>query len=238
MYLPRVPMRPIGVYFSPKSRDYDAGEFLPSYRGVLLLLLQTHLEFQVVTPRTLASFRGEVLVLPAVSILNEAEKEAFKRFTAKGGRLVITGHDPAGIAAGPEVARFADCPGRAYFAALRLDFDRGMQDTPQEFLRAVRVKSEIEIEAAPTIAANLGNVNGTPHIFLANFSGLLPGKRSVPSAQPGIQIRIPAVMGDSLAYLPFLGEVQTLRGVKQGDRVRFTLPPVERGAVVWVRPKS
>ncbi len=64
LYLPRVPMNPVGVYFSPKSRDYSHPGFLSSYRGTLVSLIQAHREFQVVTPRTLASYRGEVLVLP------------------------------------------------------------------------------------------------------------------------------------------------------------------------------
>src|SRR5262249_50881180 len=69
LYLPRVPMHPIGVYFPPKSRDYDADGFLPSYRGTLIMLLQAHRELQVVTPRTLADFHGETLILPNVSVL-------------------------------------------------------------------------------------------------------------------------------------------------------------------------
>jgi hypothetical protein len=238
LYLPRTPIWPVGVYFSPKSRDYDTEGFLPSYRGVLLLLLQTHREFQVVTPRTLAGFRGEVLVLPNVSIVSDTEKEALKRFTANGGRLVITGQDATALAASSEVLRITNCPGRAYFIALQRDFASGTQNMPREFLQAVQVRSEIEIEAPPTIATNVGRVDGTPHVFLANFSGLVPSKVAVPSSQAGIRIRIPARMGDSLGYLPFLGEVQVLQGMKEGDRVQFALPPVERGAVVWVLSKK
>lgn len=238
LYLPRLPMRPAGVYFSPKSRDYAAGEFLPSYRGVLLLLLQSHREFQVVTPRTLAGFRGEVLVLPNVSILNEKERDEVQRFAARGGRLVITGYDATALEEGSGVVRFADCPGRAYFTALQRDFALGAQSIPKEFLQAIHVKTDIEIEAPPTIAANFARVNGIPHVFLANFSGLIPHKVAIPSPQTGIQIRVVANMGDSLAYLPFLGEEQTLRGVRQGDRVQFTLPPVQRGAIVWLPAKN
>ena len=32
-FLPRQPVRPIGVYFSPKTRNYFAKEFIESYRG-------------------------------------------------------------------------------------------------------------------------------------------------------------------------------------------------------------
>ena len=77
-------------------------------------------------------------------------------------------------------------------------------------------------------------VDGAPHVFLANFGGLLPSKVAVPTRQEGIQVQMPARVGDSLMFLPFLGEAQVLRGVKKGDQVEFTLPGVERGAVVWV----
>ena len=59
-YHPRVPMHPVGVYFSPQSRDFHADDFLPAYRGLLVLLLQRHVELQVVTPRTLADYHGEI----------------------------------------------------------------------------------------------------------------------------------------------------------------------------------
>src|SRR5438477_3516795 len=65
-YLPRSPIDPIGVYFSPATRNFHAEEFIASYRGILILMMQKHLEFQIVTPRTLADFQGKTLVLPDV----------------------------------------------------------------------------------------------------------------------------------------------------------------------------
>ena len=234
-YLPRIAMHPVGVYFSPKSRDYDTEEFLASYQGTLLLLLQTHREFQVVTPRTLGDFRGEVLVLPNVSTLSETERQTLETFTAKGGRIVITGNDATGLSVPSQVVRFEVCPAKAYFIELRRNFIAGSRKIPREFLQAIEAKSEIEVEAPATMAVNFGRVDGTPHVFLANFGGLVPGKVGVPSREGGIRIRVPAKMGDALAYLPFLGETQILRsGVKQGDRMEFTLPSVERGAVAWI----
>ena len=56
-YRPRSAIAPIGVYFSPETRNYYAHEFIRSYRGISILLMQKALEFQVVTPRTLSEFR-------------------------------------------------------------------------------------------------------------------------------------------------------------------------------------
>jgi hypothetical protein len=43
-YLPRTPIDPIGVYFSPETRNLYAKDFLESYRGVLILLMQKQAE--------------------------------------------------------------------------------------------------------------------------------------------------------------------------------------------------
>jgi hypothetical protein len=95
------------------------------------------------------------------------------------------------------------------------------------------VKSKIEVDAPSTVAANISRVDGSPHIFLANFTGLVPGKMATQTPVSGIRIRVPASDGDTLAYLPFLGETQMLHGTKHADEFEFTLPPVERGAIVW-----
>ena len=79
-------------------------------------------------------------------------------------------------------------------------------------------------------------VNGTPHVYLANFGGLVPGKVAVPMPVNNVQVKVPATMGDSLTYLPFLGEAQIVHGVKRGELTEFTLPPLERGAVVSFGP--
>jgi endo-alpha-1,4-polygalactosaminidase (GH114 family) len=233
LYLPRLPIQPVGVYFSPKSRDYDAENFLPSYRGTLVALLQAHRELQVVTPRTLEEFRGKVLVLPEVSVLNDAEKRSLKRFTDGSGRLVVLGTNASGAAAGAETA-LADDPAREYFHALERDFAAASKQPPETLLRALMANSDIEVETPSTVAANFGMVNGAPHIFLANFTGLVPSKVAVPTTVNGIRVTIPADRGATLTFVPFLGEAQTVRGEKKGDKVEFVLPAVERGAIVWI----
>src|SRR5437868_423015 len=90
-YLPRNPIDPIGVYFSPETRNSFSDEFIESYRGTLILLMQKHLEFQIVTPRTLGDFHGHTLVLSDVRVLNESEKKRLQDFAAGGGKLIIAG---------------------------------------------------------------------------------------------------------------------------------------------------
>jgi len=233
-YSPRSPMHPVGVYFSPKSRNYDAAGFLPSYRGVMSLLLQKHRELQVVTPRTLAEFHGAVLVLPNVSVLAEDEKTKLRQFVTGGGRLVITGADTTELGDTKGVTRFAECPGKSYFEQLQKDFAAGSLVDSREFLSSVDSQAEIAVDAPPTVVSNIASVDGAPHIFFANFTGLVPHKIATPTMQTAVKISIPVGKSRTLRVLPFLGEVQSVQGQTLGDRTVFTLPPFGRGAVVWI----
>jgi hypothetical protein len=234
LYLPRTPIHPVGVYFSPKSRDYNPKTFLPSYRGMLVLLIQQHRALQVVTPRTLADFQGEALVLPNVSVLGETERGDLKAFVDHGGRVIVLGEDSSGILPSPEKVVLPSDPAQEYFQALASGFAVGSANPPKELLNALGGNDGMQIDAPTTVAANFAMVSGKPHVYLANFGGLVPGKIAVPTPVTGIHVRVPTAMGDSLTYLPFLGEKQIVHGVKRGNLMEFTLPPLERGAVVWV----
>jgi hypothetical protein len=148
-YAPRKPIRPIGIYFSPKTRDYFPEEFIESYRGMMCLLLQSHLEFQIVTPRDMQSFRGEELILPDVRCLSGPELDWLQGFVRNGKALLVTGetgnydekrqartenplHKLLGItnptqehtSAAPTRFIYAPrCPGRAYYAEVEKHFD-------------------------------------------------------------------------------------------------------------------
>jgi hypothetical protein len=233
-YDDRSPINPVGVYFSPKSRDYHPQEFLPSYRGMLVMLLQTHREFQVVTPRTLASFKGHLLVLPNVSELNASEKMALRSFVSNRGRVVITGVDTSDLQNLPGITRFADCPAKRYLQSLQEDFAAGSNNLPADLLSAVEPHSGLVVDAPSTMAANISSVDGNPHVFLANFTGLVPGHVGVPETLTNVRVTLPANKKFSLRFLPFLGEPQTIRGKVSGERLIFTLPSIERGAVVSI----
>jgi len=237
LYLPRTPMQPVGIYFSPKSRDYAPDQFLPCYRGTLVALLQAHREFQVVTPRTLSNFHGRLLVLPEVSIWSDAERQALHAFVEKGGRPVVLGENTSGIPEAKVTALSSD-PASSYFRALQHDFVLGSKEPPRALLDALAIKTDFMIQAPATMAANFALVDGTPHVFIANFTGLVANQVAVPSAVSGIRVTIPASLGDTLTFLPFLGERQILRGSTKGGNVEFVLPPIERGAIAWVGNKN
>ncbi len=130
--------------------------------------------------------------------------------------------------------RFPVCPGKSHLAALEKDFAEGSADSSSEFTASIGVSGELLVEASPFIAAYIASVDGKPHVFFANFAGLVPHKIAAPSPQNNVRISVAAEKKCTLHFLPFLGEPQTVRGRETGDRLIFLLPPIERGAVVWL----
>jgi hypothetical protein len=235
-YLPRTPIDPIGVYFSPQTRNYYADEFLRSYRGILILLMQAHREFQIVTPRTLHDFNGEALILPDVRVLSPDEQAFFEHYAAQGKKLIITGNDPLASSSQQDIARFPACPGKAYIASLEADFDHSTPQMQKAFLESLPADSGIEISASPLVATSIARVGGETHVFLANFAGLVAGKNALQTPQ-NVTITVPAGYGASAEFLPFLGEMQKLNGVSKQGSVTFTLPPISKGAVFWLESR-
>jgi hypothetical protein len=85
-YDSRESIDPIGVYFSPQTRNYFAEDYTKSFKAVMNAILPSHREFQIVTPRTLPRFRGRLLILPDVRCISDQEVAAMR-----STRLVITG---------------------------------------------------------------------------------------------------------------------------------------------------
>jgi hypothetical protein len=233
-YLPRSPIDPIGVYFSPETRNYYADEFIASYRGILILLMQKHLEFQIVTPRTLAEFRGRTLVLPDVRVLNEGEKNSLQEFAAHG-KLVIAGTDATGIGDERNVVRFPDNPGKAYNTTLEKDFDHATPESQQGFFSALQGSGAVKILGSPQVATSIARTSdGHIDVFLANFAGLRGGSNPIQTPQTDVEVTMHGIAGEQGAFLPFLGVVQSVKGVRHGDEITFHLPTITRGAVFWV----
>ncbi len=228
---------PIGVYFSPETRDFYANEFITSYRGVLILLMRSHLEFQIVTPRTLSKFQGHTLVLPDVQVTSEEERAEFRKYLEDGHTLVITGRDATEVGGAKNVTRFGKCPGKDYYEALKKNFDESTPEREKEFLESLKRKTSVQVVASPMVATSIANVDGKPHVFFANFAGLKGGGvNPIQTPQAGIHVSISGAHGGHGFFLPFLGEVQQVSGIPDDDGIRYELPPVEKGAVFWYEP--
>jgi hypothetical protein len=239
-YLPRSPIDPIGVYFSPATRNFYAEDFIASYRGILILLMQRHLEFQIVTPRTLANFHGKTLVLPDARMLDDSEKSWLRDFAGQGKRLVITGADATGMAEAKNVMRFAACPGKAYNAALEKSFEQASPDSQKEFYESLQGSTGVTVQAGAQVATSISRTSDHHvNVYFANFTGLKGGGESpVQTPQSGVEVSVQTEPGGKGIFLPFLGEEQEIKGTRSGDAVTFTLPSITKGAVFSYVPAN
>lgn len=233
LYDRRTPIAPVGVYFSPKTRDYYADDFITSYRGILILLMQKHLEFQVVTPRTLAAFEGNTLVIPNVRILSDDEKGLLGKYATSGRTLVIMGEDATHLDDRPNVIRLKNDIGAEYFAKLQKNFDSATPDDEPQFLNSLKAAQKVQVMAGTSVATSIAKVDGTPHIYFANFTGLRGGVNPVQTPQTGVTVKVEDANEIHGFFLPFLGEISPLSGVVHGGDVTFTLPAIQKGAVFW-----
>ena len=230
-YLPRMPINPVGVYFSPATRDYFARDFMQSYKGALQLLMKSHLEFQIVTPRTLADFRGRILILPDVRCLGEREIASLKSYADSGSLLAATAQTGSCDESG------APRNGNSFREALgsRLNY---RPDAAGEFvpglLRAANFQAAVQIEASPLVFVQVATVDGTPHVFIANFDGLVPNRKLTQTPQTGVRVSFLADGPRKIRVLPFLGEAQEIPAKWSDGRVACTLPPIDKGMVVWI----
>ena len=229
----RQPEGETGVYFSDTTRNYYPKEFVAAYRGVLLMLLQNHVQFRIVTARTLDAFHGKVLVLPDVRVLSEKEAAGVEAFVAQGGRVVPTGKTDPRLDDLKSAQRFPDQPELRYLDAAQKDFYSVNPESEPALLHAIATTTDLQVQASQNVVVHEARVNGHTFLFLANFAGVQPDQNETPTKQTGIRVTAQSALGKKLHWLPFLGAETTVEGQPSGDRVTFTLPPLERGAVAW-----
>ena len=230
----RQPAGEAGVYFSDTTRNFYPRDFVASYRGVLLLFLRNHIQFRIVTPRTLNTFDRQVLILPDVRVLSDAESSSIHRFSEHGGRVIITGQADAKLGDLNKAIRYPDAPERAYLKAAEADFNSPDSPWAIDFLRSLHLSGKVEVTASRNLVAHVATIGTRKYIFLANFDGLKAGEIATPRTQHDVQIALEAPAGTQLHILPFLGVESVISGKQQGRQVRFTLPSVDRGAVAWI----
>ena len=232
-YAPRTPLNPIGVYFSPATRNRFPEQYVRAYRGTLILLMQKHLAFEVVTPRTLTRFGGKTLVLPDVRVLPSSELESMKGYVRGGGKLIVTGTAPEGLTNDElKVDRMGESVGDSYDRELTKSFAEARPEHQQEFLDKLVGGNTVVIDAPPEVATSIATVEGKTQVFLANFAGLKPHEVAIPTPQRNVTIHVSRTLREAW-FLPFLGEAVEVHGQPAGDGTSYRLPEFTRGGVFY-----
>jgi hypothetical protein len=234
----RTPVAETGVYFSDATRNLYPAEFVNSYRGDLLLLLQNHIQFQIVTARTLANFRGKTLVLPSVKVVSLEEAAGFDRYVSQGGKAVLTGAVDPRLDALHDAIRFGDKPEVNYLKRADKNFSASDPASEPDLLKAIATSTGVEVRASKNVVVHEARIGDRTYLFFANFDGLEAGGNATPHAQQNIELSVPGGFGATLHWLPFMGSETALQGHASEAGLRFTLPALQRGAVAWFASPS
>jgi hypothetical protein len=224
-YDPREPIAPVGLYFSPRTRDYHPDEFIADFKGALHALLLAHREFQVITPDTIADFRGTALIVPQKQRIESSEMQTLMSAQTRGLTLVDLGD------------------GAAQFETLLTDRFPGnaARGTPDSVLEGalLRLLSKIpdsslnQVHASRFVVSQIARVHGSPHVYLFNVKGLVAKQKLLPGAEQGATIQFDAAAGARVYALPFLGNVTEIPAERNGDKLRVHVPAFSRSIVIW-----
>ena len=234
----RKPVGETGVYFSDTTRNIYPVEFVNSYRGVLLFLLQKHVQFKIVTPRTLGQFHGKVLVLPSVRVVSPEEAAGLRRYAEQGGKVVVTGASDQQVEAIRGALRLKRNAEVNYLNRAEKDFSASDPASEPDLLNAINSSTGVEVKASKNVVVHEARIGDLVYLFFANFDGLQAGGAATPNAQQGIEVSAPKQYGGSLHWLPFMGDESIIQGQSSPQGLRFNLPTLERGAVAWFDSKS
>src|SRR5215469_5450630 len=200
--------------------------------------MRKHLEFQIVTPRTLDDFQGQTLILPDVRVLDDTEKTWLQKYVGGGKTLIITGEDATGILAAENVVRFRKCPGAEYSAALKTNFESANPDQERAFIERLKVVDGIRVVASSLVATSIAGIDGKPYVFFANFAGLREKANPIQTPQVGIRVVLTGMRKGHGFFLPFLGTVRPVEETPGAHDATYNLPPIEKGAVFWWEPSQ
>jgi hypothetical protein len=205
---------------------------------VLLLLLQNHVQFKIVTPRTLGQFHGKVLVLPSVRIVSDAEIAGLHRYASQGGKVVVTGAADAQLVSLRGEQRLDGGEETKYLSRAEKDFSASDPTSEPDLLKAIDTSTGVEVKASKNVVVHETRIGDHVFLFFANFDGLQAGAKATPATQRDIEVEVPQGFGARLHWLPFMGNETELEGQASPKGMRFTIPNLDRGAVAWFASRS
>ena len=113
--------------------------------------------------------------------------------------------------------RFPGCPGKAYNTALEKDFEHASPDSQPDFFKSLKgTGAAVQVAAGAQVATSIARTSdGHINVFFANFAGLRGGSNPVQTPQSGVQVTVKSKSGEKGFFLPFLGEIQEVEGVRR-----------------------
>lgn len=257
-YSPRTPIKPISVYFSDITRNYFSEEFINSFRGIIGLLMHSHLPFQIVTSRTIEKLSPKILILPDVKCISNQELNSLKTLEDKGTKLIATGEfaiynenlKKQKSTSLSDIMILKDCPGKTYTENLKVELNEyfnsndfeaeDMQKTKNIFLSKLfeltSYSSEFKVEAPIELIATTSIDEDYIYLFLTNIKGICEACNIDNRNIADVKISYTnSFGGDEVYTLPFLGKKEKVKTLKTENEISFTIPEIQRGMVVIIK---
>lgn len=148
---------------------------------------------------------------------------------------------------GKKFIYYPRCPARAYYAALRTEFDgaagrgndrqtrfRGLrQSLLQELVDVSHFRPAVEIDASPFAATQIASVDGSTRVFIANFKGLKANEIAQQMPETNVRVVFHTGRNSPVYLLPFLGQRQKLECVSTKASLACSIPEIAKGGVIW-----
>jgi hypothetical protein len=257
-YSPRTPLEPISVYFSDITRNYFSEEFINSYRGIVSLLMHSHLPFQIVTSRTIEKLSPKILILPDVKCISDQELSSLKTLEENGTKIIATGEfarydenlEKQKSISLSDIMILKDCPGKTYTENLKVELNEyfnsddfiteGMNETKNIFLSKLfeitSYSSKFKIDAPIELIATTSVDEDYIYLFLTNIKGICEACDTDNKNITDIKIiYASSIGGDEVYTLPFLGTKEKVKTLKTENETSLTIPEIERGMVIIIK---
>ena len=257
-YSPRTPLEPISVYFSDITRNYFSEEFINSFRGIVSLLMHSHLPFQIVTSRTIEKLSPKILILPDVKCISDRELSSLKTLEENGTKLISTGEfasydenlNKQNSSLPSDLIILNDCPGKTYTENLKVELNEyfnsddfiteEMNETKNIFLSKLfeitSYSSKFKIDAPIELIATTSVDEDYIYLFLTNIKGICEACDTDNRNITDVKISYASsIGGDEVYTLPFLGTKEKVKTLKTENEISITIPEIERGMVVIIK---
>jgi len=225
-YDPRELIAPIGVYFSPAARNYVPGQYVPKFRAAMELLLLSHREFQILTPRTLSHFKGSLILVPGKTLLDQGEQKSLEALAPRKARSLDPDNQLAGFEKAMESAFAAHVASGASPTEMQKQITRVSGFLPSD--------THVSVHTSPFVVSQIARVNGNTHVFLMNLKGIEPKRNLLPDVESGTTIEVASQTKRRAFALPFLGNVTELPVTFAAGKLQVRVPSFVRSCVVWL----
>ena len=257
-YSPRTPLEPISVYFSDVTRNYFSEEFINSFRGIVSMLMHSHLPVQIVTSRTIDKLSPKILLLPDVKCISDQELSFLKTLKGNGTKLIATGEfasydenlEKQNSISLTDLINLKDCPGKTYTENLKSElntyfnsnnFDtEEMDETKNIFLSTLfeltSYSSKFKIDAPIELITTTSIDENYIYLFLTNIKGICEACDAEERNIRDVKISYTgSIGGDEVYALSFLGTKEKVTTLKTENKTIFTIPEIERGMVIIIK---